>query len=162
MAGEVTSVAPRRSNTDRHKDDARPSWFEPLNDTALSTTRPGRTKRVYRKTPPPPINRHQYTVETKAAAPHHHGVSARLNRFEEPLNDTTGSKTPPPSWSNASAATLGHVDSEQAGPSDKHEQPCDAAPDLTVLCTLPGASPHEDASAALVNDFEDCDWLNKA
>jgi hypothetical protein len=50
--GEGNRVAPRCSSADRHKDEARPSRFEPLNDTT------GRTKRVFRKTPPPPIYRH--------------------------------------------------------------------------------------------------------
>ena len=66
VAEEVNPIAPRRSSVDRHKDDVRPHWFEPLNDTTLSSTRPGRTKRKYRKTPPPPINRHQSTSEIAA------------------------------------------------------------------------------------------------
>ena len=103
VTGELAPIAPRRSNADRHTDDSRSNWFEPLNDTTLSPTRPGRTKRKYRKTPPPPINRHQSTSQI-AATPHQDDScgSARLNRFEEPLNDTTGRtkrvyrKTPPP------------------------------------------------------------------
>ena len=47
--GEGNRFASRCSNADRHKDDARPNRFEPLNDTT------GRTKRLFRKTPPPPI-----------------------------------------------------------------------------------------------------------
>ena len=87
LAGEVNPIAPRRSSVDRHKDDVRPHWFEPLNDTTLSTTRPGRTKRKYRKTPPPPINRHQ-SMSGIAATPHQddHSGSARLARFGEPPN----------------------------------------------------------------------------
>jgi len=93
--GEGNRFTPRCSNADRHKDDARPNRFqEPLNDTT------GRTKRVFRKTPPPPINRHQSTSEIGSE-----DIvcgSARRNRFFEPLNDTTARptrvfrKTPPP------------------------------------------------------------------
>ncbi|KAJ1477460.1 hypothetical protein T484DRAFT_1821208 [Baffinella frigidus] len=105
--GEANRVAPRRSNADRHKDDARPD-MEPLNDTT------GRTKRVFRKTPPPPINRHS-TSKIGAAPPPQDDFrgSACLNRFEEPLNDTTGltkrvlRKTPPPSKMLSSADVCG-------------------------------------------------------
>ncbi|KAJ1489919.1 hypothetical protein T484DRAFT_1743738 [Baffinella frigidus] len=115
-AGEANNVNLRRSNADRHQDDAR--YSEPLNDTAgristsevggaaphqddISTRRnrfqeplddlSGRLRRVFRKTPPPIYNRHQSTSEIAAAAPSQDdicGSSARLNRFEEPLNDS--------------------------------------------------------------------------
>jgi len=61
--GEADRVALGvRSSADRHKDDARRNRFEEdLNDTT------GRPKRVFRKTPPPPIKRTQSTSD--AAAP---------------------------------------------------------------------------------------------
>ena len=83
--GEANGVAPRRANADRPHDDARLARFEePLNGTN------GRQNRVYRTTPPPPINRHQSTSQIFAAAPTRDDIhgSARLNRFREPLNDT--------------------------------------------------------------------------
>ena len=91
--GEVNSVAKRRSNTDRQ------NRFEPLIDTV------GRLKHMFRKTTPPPINRPHSTSEIGGAAPSQEDVlgSARRNRFEEPLNDTTAQlkrvfrkTTPPP------------------------------------------------------------------
>ncbi|KAJ1468851.1 hypothetical protein T484DRAFT_1853890 [Baffinella frigidus] len=128
----ATGVTPRRSNADRHKDDARPDLVEPLNDTT------GRTKRVYRTTPPPPIDRLQSAPAIGAATPSQDDVcgsaqvggSARHNRFQElwvPLNDTTGRpkrvfrKTPPPS-----------------------KIPCKDAKDSPVLVPLPRGSPNED------------------
>ena len=89
---EVNSVAKRRSNADLQK------RFEPLNDTV------GRSKHMFRTTTPPPINRPYFTSEIGGAAPSQEDVlgSARRNRFEEPLNDTTAQpkrvfrKTPPP------------------------------------------------------------------
>ncbi|KAJ1467604.1 hypothetical protein T484DRAFT_1858293 [Baffinella frigidus] len=42
---------------------------EPLNDTTRST------KRVFRKSPPPPINRQRFTSEIDEAAPHHDDTS---------------------------------------------------------------------------------------
>jgi hypothetical protein len=75
--GEGSHFTPRSSNVDRHKDDAHPNRFEePLNDTT------GRTKRVFRKTPPPSINRHQSTSEIDSEDID--CGSARLTRFEEP------------------------------------------------------------------------------
>jgi hypothetical protein len=104
------------------------------------------------------LNRHQSTSEIGVAARQDDICGAAcINRFEEPLNDTTSSKTPPPSRSNASAATLGCVDSEQAGATGKQEQPCDATPDITVLCTLRSTSPHEDVDAGRASEFADCD-----
>jgi len=63
-AGEGSRVALGvRSSADRHKDSARLNRFEEsLNDTT------GRPKRVFRKTPPPPINRTQSTSDAAATA----------------------------------------------------------------------------------------------
>ncbi|KAJ1490417.1 hypothetical protein T484DRAFT_1743551 [Baffinella frigidus] len=80
VTGEVNRVAPRRSNTGRHKDDR----FEPLNDTT------GRTKRVFLKTPPPPINRQKSTLflRQQIGPSFYIPKAAPRNMFGEPLNDT--------------------------------------------------------------------------
>ena len=156
--GEVNRVF-----ADRHKDDATHK-FLPLNDTT------GRPKRVFRKTPPPPRNRRKSAPEIGAAAPHPDIVvgSARLNKFK-PLIDAPGRPkrvlTPPLSRSNASEASPGQVDSEQAGAAGKREHFPPAKPpslDLSVLLgTLLCGSAPEDAGAGLL-DFADCGWHNPA
>ncbi|KAJ1486824.1 hypothetical protein T484DRAFT_2020184 [Baffinella frigidus] len=123
--GATHRVAPGRLNADRHKDNARPDRFtEPLNDTT------DRTKRVYRKTPPLPINRHQSTTDARSSTPHQDDIrgssarlnmNTRLNRFDEPLNDTTARpkrvfrKTPPPSKNQAYAARLREEEATATG-----------------------------------------------
>lgn len=81
-----------------------------------STTRPA-ARGACSETPQPPINRQASASGMGAATPSQKGkrVSSRRNRFEGPLNGTTGRpkrvlcKTPPPSRSNAAKATPGHV-----------------------------------------------------
>ena len=76
--GEGNRFAPQCSNADRHTDDARPNRFEPLNDTT------GRTKRLFCKTPPPPIYRHQSKSGAADPPEDFDCGSARLNRLGEP------------------------------------------------------------------------------
>jgi len=113
--GDATHVAPRRSTADSHKsmslayepsseplhkDDARLNRFEePLNDTT------GRAKRVYRKTPPPPINR----SEIGAAAPSQDDIcgSARLDMFES--TSEVGAAAPQDNAVSTLEATQGQI-----------------------------------------------------
>jgi len=118
----------RCSNADRHKDDVRPSRFmEPLNDTT------GRTKRVFRKTPPPPLNRQQSMPaigsEDIVCA------SARLDRFEEPPQRHD--------WSPEARAPQDTATIEDQVP---------------VRGTLSSGWPSEDVDAE-IHDFEDCIWI---
>jgi hypothetical protein len=156
--GEVNRVAAHR-----HIDGATYK-FVPLNDTT------GRPKRVFRKTPPPPKNRRKSASEIGAAAPHPDEIfgSARLKSFEL-LNDALGSPkralTPPLSRSNASEASTGQVDSEQAGAAGKRELSFAAKQTLldcsVLLCKLPSGSAPENAGAGVL-DFADCGWRNHA
>ena len=160
--GEVNRANSRASIAHRYMEDA--LKVLPLNDTT------GRPKRVFRKTPPPPRNRPKGAPGIAAAALHLADIfgCARLNKLA-PLNDATGRPKrvlpPPPSRSNASAASLGQVDSEQAGAEDKRGQPCGEkppSPDFSVLlCTLPSVAFPEDAGAGL-HGFEGCAWRNEA
>jgi len=79
--------------------------------SSLSTTRPA-ARGASSETPPPPINRQKSFSEMGTAAPSQDmRGSSRRNRFEGPLNDTTGRPkrmTPPPSSSNAAKARPGH------------------------------------------------------
>jgi len=123
--GEGNRSPPRCSNADRHKDDARPNRFEPLNDTT------GRSKRVFRKTPPPPIYRS--TPETADPSEDIVCGSARLSRIEEPPQRQD--------WS----------------PEARTPQDTAAIKDQgRVLGPLPSGRPPEDVDAE-IHDFEDCD-----
>ena len=98
---------------------------------------------------------------TNAPSQDNFRASARPNRFQEPLNDTTGRprrvfrKTPPRTRGQRSRdmdpeETLGHVEGEQAGAADATQPTLD----FSELCALSSGSPTEDIDAEL-NDFAD-------